>query len=126
MKIDRKKLAWFLTNIRHDAEKDNIELTDTDIANHLGTWIERNPGCIDIHGVSDPGRFSYSTVGYGVFSLMGDKYRMGRIEIFDSEDESGYAVSEGIHDAVCCGKPIRRLHGIFANRPSNQHRNRFS
>jgi hypothetical protein len=97
MKIDRKKLAWFLTNIRHDAEKDNIELTDTDIANHLGTWIEKNPGCIDIHGVSDPGRFSYSTVGYGVFSLMGDKYRMGRIEIFDSEDESGYAVSEGIY-----------------------------
>ena len=95
MKIDRKKLAWFLTNIRHDAEKDNIKLTDTDIANHLGTWIEKNPGCIDIHGVSDPGRFYYSTVGYGVFSLMGEKYRMGRVEIFDSQDESGYDVDEG-------------------------------
>ena len=72
MKVDRKKLAWFLTNIRHNGEKDNVELTDTDIANQLGTWIERNPGCIDIHGVSDAGRFHYSTVGYGVFSLMGE------------------------------------------------------
>ena len=41
-------------------------------------------------------RFSYSTVGYGVFSLMGEKYRMGRIEVFDREDESGYQVHEGI------------------------------
>lgn len=97
MKVDRKQLAWFLTNIRHNAEKDNIELKDADIANHLATWIERNPSCIDIHGVSDPGRFHYSTVGYGVFSLFGEKYRMGRIEIFDSQDESGYAVDEGIY-----------------------------
>jgi hypothetical protein len=59
--------------------------------------MERNPGCVDVHGVSDSGRFYYSTVGYGVFSLMGEKYRMGRVEIFDSEDESGYAVSEGIY-----------------------------
>jgi len=41
-------------------------------------------------------RFSYSTVGYGVFSLMGEKYRMGRIEVFDREDDSGYQVHEGI------------------------------
>ena len=41
-------------------------------------------------------RFSYSTVGYGVFSLMGEKYRMGRIEVFDREDGSGYQVHEGI------------------------------
>jgi hypothetical protein len=42
-------------------------------------------------------RFSYSTVGYGVFSLLGEKYRMGRIEVFDREDESGYQVHEGIY-----------------------------
>jgi hypothetical protein len=42
-------------------------------------------------------RFTYSTVGYGVFSLMGEKYRMGRIEVFDSKDDSGYAVHEGIY-----------------------------
>jgi len=40
-------------------------------------------------------RFSYSCVGYGVFSLLGEYYRMGRIEIFDSENESGFAVDEG-------------------------------
>jgi hypothetical protein len=28
---------------------------------------------------------------------MGEKYRMGRVEIFDTEDESGYAVSEGVY-----------------------------
>jgi hypothetical protein len=40
-------------------------------------------------------RYSYSTVGYGVFSLIGEIYRMGRIEVFDNEDESPYASSEG-------------------------------
>jgi len=44
-----------------------------------------------------PKRYSYSTVGYGVFSLFGEKYRMGRIEVFDREDESGYQVHEGIY-----------------------------
>jgi hypothetical protein len=42
-----------------------------------------------------PKRYSYSTVGYGVFSLFGEKYSMGRIEIFDDQDESGYQVDEG-------------------------------
>jgi len=42
-------------------------------------------------------RFSYSTVGYGVFSLLGERYRMGRIEVFDREDESGYQVHEGFY-----------------------------
>ena len=42
-----------------------------------------------------PKRYSYSTVGYGVFSLFGEKYRMGRIEVFDREDESGYQIHEG-------------------------------
>ena len=42
-------------------------------------------------------RFSYSTVGYGVFSLLGERYRMGRIEVFDQENESGYQVHEGFY-----------------------------
>jgi len=42
-------------------------------------------------------RFTYSTVGYGIFSLLGEKYRMGRIEIFDRESDSGYQVDEGIY-----------------------------
>lgn len=44
-----------------------------------------------------PKRYSYSTVGYGVMTLLGEKYRMGRIEVFDREDESGYQVHEGIY-----------------------------
>jgi hypothetical protein len=95
MKFNRKDLKWFMTNIRTHA--DGKELTDDELVDELATYMETNPRCIDIHGVSNPGRFYYSTVGYGVFSLMGEKYRMGRIEIFDSEDESGYAVSEGIY-----------------------------
>jgi hypothetical protein len=95
MKFDRKKLDWYLKNIRTDSK--GKELTDEELVDKLASWMERNPGCVDVHGVSDSGRFYYSTVGYGVFSLMGEKYRMGRVEIFDSEDESGYAVSEGIY-----------------------------
>jgi hypothetical protein len=95
MKISRKNLKWFMTNIR--THSDGKELTDDELVDQLATYMENNPGCIDIHGVSNHGRFHYSTVGYGVFSLMGEKYRMGRIEVFDSEDESGYAVSEGIY-----------------------------
>ena len=95
MKINRKDLKWFMRNIRHHS--DGKELNDEELVEKLAMYMERNPGCVDIHGVSDPGRFHYSTVGYGVFSLFGEKYRMGRIEIFDSQDESGYAVSEGIY-----------------------------
>lgn len=95
MKISRKDLEWFMKNIRRDSE--GKDLTDEQLVDKLALYMERNPGCVDIHGVSDPGRFHYSTVGYGVFSLFGEKYRMGRIEIFDSQDESGYAVDEGIY-----------------------------
>jgi len=94
MKISRKDLKWFMKNIRYHS--DGKELTDEELVDKLAGYMETNPRCIDMDGVSNPGRFHYSTVGYGVFSLMGEKYRMGRIEVFDSEDESGYAVSEGI------------------------------
>jgi hypothetical protein len=95
MKINRKDLKWFMTNIRTHA--DGKELTDEELVEQLATYMETNPRCVDMNGVSKQGRFYYSTVGYGVFSLLGEKYRMGRIEIFDSENESGYAVSEGIY-----------------------------
>lgn len=42
-------------------------------------------------------RYYYSTVGYGVFSLLGERYRMGRIEVHDNQDESGYAIDEGTY-----------------------------
>ena len=95
MKISRKDLEWFMKNIRRHSEGE--ELTDKQLVDKLANYMETNPGCIDINGVSNRGRFYYSTVGYGVFSLFGEKYRMGRIEIFDSQDESGYAVDEGIY-----------------------------
>jgi hypothetical protein len=94
MKVDRKQLEWFLKSIRHGAE---AELTDEELVDKLASWMEVNPACINMDEPSHRGRFYYSTVGYGVFSLLGEKYRMGRIEIFDTEDESGYAVSEGIY-----------------------------
>ena len=40
-------------------------------------------------------RYSYSTTGYGVFSLMGEVYATGRIEVYDEKEWSGYAISEG-------------------------------
>jgi len=65
MKINRKDLKWFMKNIRHHS--DGKELNDEELVEELAMYMERNPGCVDIHGVSDPGRFHYSTVGYGVF-----------------------------------------------------------
>jgi hypothetical protein len=43
------------------------------------------------------GRYYYSTVGYGVFSLLGERYRMCRVEIFDRQNDSGYQVDEGVY-----------------------------
>ena len=54
-----------------------------------------NPACVDKDGVARSGRFYYSTVGYGVFSLLGERYRMGRIEIFD-KDGNNFEFSFGI------------------------------
>lgn len=95
MKISRKDLEWFMKNIRRHSEGE--ELTDEQLVDKLVNYMETNPSCVDMIGVSQRGRFYYSTVGYGVFSLMGEKYRMGRIETFDSEDGSGYSVDEGIY-----------------------------
>lgn len=95
MKINRSDLLWFLSNIRRKQEDE--ELTDEKLVDHLAHYMEANPRCIDMEGVNKPGRFSYSTVGYGVFSPLGEKYRMGRIEVFDRENDSGYQVHEGIY-----------------------------
>jgi hypothetical protein len=93
MKVNRQDLKWYIDNVKRNYPN----ATPEEFADHLANYIEMNPGCIDIYGVARTGRFSYSTVGYGVFSLFGEKYRMGRIEIFDKENESGYQVDEGIY-----------------------------
>ena len=41
-------------------------------------------------------RYYYYTVGYGITSLLGVKYRMGRIEIHDKEG-GHYAIDEGFY-----------------------------
>lgn len=95
MKVNRSKIEWYIKNIRRDCEINDIELTDEVLADKLANYIEVNPGCIDMYGVAREERYSYSTVGYGIYSLLGERYRMGRIEIFDNKNKSGYAVSEG-------------------------------
>ena len=57
MKVSRKDLEWFLKNIRRGAE--GQELTDEVLVDKLANYMETNPACIDINGVSNPGRFSY-------------------------------------------------------------------
>jgi hypothetical protein len=91
MKVNRQDLKYFIYNVKRRFPK----ATEEEFANHLANYIELNPNCIDVNGKARRGRFSYHTVGYGVMSLFGEKYRMGRIEVFDSKDESGYQVHEG-------------------------------
>ena len=93
MKVNRQDLKYFIYNVKRRFP----EATEEEFADHLANYIELNPGCIDVNGAARTGRYSYSTVGYGVMSLFGEKYRMGRIEVFDREDESGYQIHEGIY-----------------------------
>jgi hypothetical protein len=93
MKVNRQDIKYFISNVKRRFP----EAAEEEFADHLANYIEMNPGCIDVDGKARRGRFSYHTVGYGVMSLFGEKYRMGRIEIFDKENESGYQVDEGIY-----------------------------
>ena len=60
-----------MSNIRRKAERDGIELTDEYIANEMASYMETNPACVDMNESNREGRYYYSTVGYGVFSLLG-------------------------------------------------------
>jgi hypothetical protein len=93
MKVNRDDIKYFITNVKRRFP----EATEEEFADHLANYIELNPGCIDVDGKARRGRYYYSTVGYGVMSLFGEKYRMGRIEIFDKQNKSGYQVDEGIY-----------------------------
>lgn len=93
MKVNRQDIKYFIVNVKRRFP----EATEEEFADHLANYIEMNPSCIDLEGKARRGRFSYHTVGYGVFSLFGEKYRMGRIEVFDDENSGGYQVHEGIY-----------------------------
>ena len=97
MKVDRKELKWFLDNIGRKAESDKVEVTNEYLADELSNYMEVNPGCVNMDESNRSGRYYYSTVGYGVFSLLGERYRMGRVEIFDKQNDSGYQVDEGVY-----------------------------
>jgi len=97
MKVNRKDIKWFLDNIKRTTERDGIELTDEILADKLAHYMEVNPGCVNMDESNRKGRYYYSTVGYGVFSLLGERYRMGRIEIFDKQNDSGYQIDEGTY-----------------------------
>lgn len=100
MKISRTDLKWFLQNIRRKSGTDGVDipqLTDEELVNELANYMEANPGCINMDESNRSGRYYYSTVGYGVFSLLGERYRMGRVEIFDKQNDSGYQIDEGVY-----------------------------
>jgi hypothetical protein len=97
MKVKRQDIKYFLDNITRKAERDKVEVTNEYLANELSNYIEVNPGCINMDETNRKGRYYYSTVGYGIFSLLGERYRMGRVEIFDRQNDSGYQVDEGAY-----------------------------
>lgn len=97
MKVNRGDIKWFLDNISRRAEQNSKIMSNDELADELSNYMESNPGCINVNGVAKSGRYYYSTVGYGVFSLLGERYRMGRIEIFDKQSDTGYAIDEGTY-----------------------------
>lgn len=97
MKVNRGDIKRYLDSILRRAEQDGKQLSNDELADELCSYMETNPSCVDVNGVSNPGRYYYSTVGYGVFSLLGERYRMGRIEIFDKQNDTGYATDEGTY-----------------------------
>jgi len=97
MKVNRGDIKRYLDSILRRAEQDGKQLSNDELVDELCSYMETNPSCVDVNGVSNPGRYYYSTVGYGVFSLLGERYRMGRIEIFDKQNDTGYATDEGTY-----------------------------
>jgi hypothetical protein len=97
MKVNRGDIKWYLDNIFNRAEQEGKQLSNYELAGELSNYMESYPSCIDVNGVAESGRYYYSTVGYGVFSLLGERYRMGRIEIFDKQNDTGYATDEGTY-----------------------------
>ncbi len=97
MKVNRGDIKWYLDNIFNRAEQEGKQLSNYELADELSNYMESYPSCIDVNGVAKSGRYYYSTVGYGVFSLLGERYRMGRIEIFDKQNDTGYATDEGTY-----------------------------
>jgi len=94
MRIDRHRLSYLL----EDLQKAGPLPPPKELAEKIADFLEAHPACVNPFDPSEQGkRFSYSTVGYGIFNLLGEKYRMGRVEIFDRESKSSYQVDEGTY-----------------------------
>lgn len=94
MKIDRYRLSHLL----EDLQKEGPLPAPKELAEKIASFLEDHPSCVNPFLQSEQEkRFSYSTVGYGIFNLLGEKYRMGRVEIFDRESKSSYQVDEGTY-----------------------------
>ena len=91
MKANGNDLALFIRIIKGK----NKDINNQELGLELAKYIENNPGCISLDESPNQGRYSYRTVGYGVFSLLGEFYSMGRIEIYDKEEDSGFNIGEG-------------------------------
>ncbi len=57
MKVKRNDIKWFLDNISRNAERDGKIMSNDELANELSKYMETNPGCIDMDGVSKSGRY---------------------------------------------------------------------
>jgi hypothetical protein len=94
VRINRNRLSYFLEAL----QKEGPLPPPTELAEKIAGYLEEHPACLNPFLPSEtPKRFSYSTVGYGIFNLLGEKYRMGRVEIFDQDSNSSYQTDEGTY-----------------------------
>jgi hypothetical protein len=98
MRISRTRLTWIIKKTQEEAKKGKKKLSAEALAKKIADYMEANPSCVNPFDTpTTRKRFGYSTVGYGIFNLLGEKYRMGRIEIFDEEANSSYQIDEGTY-----------------------------
>ena len=71
--------------------ENEIQAWELFLADYKDSWDFESD---DLVFVKPTKRYSYSIVGMGIFSLLSEFYEAGRVEIYDREDESGYAVDE--------------------------------
>jgi len=98
MRISRNRLTWIIEKAQEEAKKSKKKLSAEGLANKVADYMEKNPSCVNPFDTPTTNkRFGYSTVGYGIFNLLGEKYRMGRIEVFDEDANSSYQIDEGTY-----------------------------
>lgn len=96
MRLNQQKLTRFIEGLHK--KKTLKSASPKTLAKKIAEFLESHPSCLEPFEPSAYElRFSYSTVGYGIFSLLGEKYRMGRIEVVDQNSTSSYHTDEGTY-----------------------------